>query len=212
MVRDEEPLVADADKNIRGLDYRFVKTVGKGRGDMFRAGDPANIAFHAYPNRTESDANALCVGKYSSPAAAHLVPAEQEFAAGLDALNVVVMRPRSFHLRHVEGLERGVEALVRSANAFFGRLFWGCGWRRHRLENGKSATNSLRLCLTCQSALRAFLRQFHTADGGEDQRDFDNFAGNERKYSGVDCARPAETNAEGEPCAAAGENDCFAES
>ena len=119
MMRGEKPLVADADENIGGLDDRFVKAVGKGGGDVLGTGDPANVAFDANPDRAQSDANAFGVGENAGPAAANLVPAEQQFTARLNALYVVIVRPCSFHLGHVEGFEGCVETLVRRANALF---------------------------------------------------------------------------------------------
>ena len=120
MVSDEKPVVADADKNIGGLDDGFIEAVGEGGGDVFGAGHPADVALDANPDRAESDANAFRIGKNARPTAANFVPAEEELAAGLNAFDIVVVGPDSFHLGHVDRFESGVEVLVRGADALFG--------------------------------------------------------------------------------------------
>jgi len=119
---DQEPARLAANEDICGLDGSFVETVGESGGDMLGAGHPANSTLDANPDGAEGDAHALGIGENARPTSAHLVPAEQQFPAGLHAFDCVVVRPDRFHLRDVERFERGIETLICGADFFFGSL------------------------------------------------------------------------------------------
>ena len=131
VVGDEEPSRVAANENICGLHGGFVEPVGKGGGDVLRAGDPPYAALQAHPYGAEGDAHALRIGENARPTSANLIPAKQQLPAGLDAFDGIIVRPDSLHLRDVERFESGIEALVRGANFFFGRLFLRCGLCGH---------------------------------------------------------------------------------
>src|SRR5229473_2519934 len=119
---DQEPASLAAYENICGLDGSLVETVRESGGDMLGAGHPANSALDADPDGAEGDAHALGIGENARPASAHLVPAKQQFPAGLHTFDRVVVRPDRFHLRDVERFEGSIETLIRGPDFLFGSL------------------------------------------------------------------------------------------
>lgn len=132
VVSGEKPAPVAANEDVGGLDHGFVEALGEGGGNARGAGDPTDVALDADPERAESDADALGVLEYARPALADFVPTEKQLPTGLHTLDAIVVRPYSFHLRQIERLKGGVEALIRGANGLFfsGRLVLR-SWRGH---------------------------------------------------------------------------------
>ena len=72
----EHPALFLEHKDVGGLDHGVVKAIGKGGGDVFGAGYPADAPFDAHPDGAEGDADALGIGENSGPASADFIPAE----------------------------------------------------------------------------------------------------------------------------------------
>ena len=106
-------------EDVRGLDHGIVKAIGKRGGDVLGAGYPADAAFNAEPDRTESHANAPRVCEKSGPAIAHFVPSKQKLPAGMNAFHFVVVSPDSFHLSDVQRFEGGIKPCVCGTKGIF---------------------------------------------------------------------------------------------
>jgi hypothetical protein len=131
MMSYEHPAFFLKHEDVRGLNHGVVKAIGKRGGDVLGAGYPSDASFDAYPDGTESDADAARVGEKTSPAFAHFVPSKQKLPAGVDTFNFIVVGPDGFHLREVKRFECGIKPGVCGAKSVFGSLLLRRDLRRH---------------------------------------------------------------------------------
>ena len=138
----EHPALFLEHEDVGGLNHGIVKAIGKRGGDVLGAGYPSDAAFNAYPDGTQSDADAPRVGEEPSPALAHFFPAKQKLPAGVHAFHFIVVGPDSFHLSDVKGFESGIKPGVCSAKSIFGTWLLGRDLRGH-VERSKSGNIDL---------------------------------------------------------------------
>jgi hypothetical protein len=122
MMSYEHPAFFLEHEDVRGLNHGVVEAIGKRGGDVLGAGYPSDASFDAYPDGTQSDADAARVGEKANPAFAHFVPSEQKLPTGMHALHFVVVCPDGFHLSEVKRFEGGIKPGVCGAKSVFGSL------------------------------------------------------------------------------------------
>jgi hypothetical protein len=167
----EHPALFLEHEDVGGLNHGIVKAIGKRGGDVFGAGYPSDTSFDAYPDGTQSDADAAGVGEEPSPALAHFVPSEQKLPAGVHAFHFIVVGPDSFHLGEVKRFESGIEPGVCGAKSIFDCWLLGRDRCRHVEGQGWDAQihNQLKKTRKREPSVRIFWPgEFQAADGSHD--------------------------------------------
>src|SRR5262245_38601313 len=109
---DHQPLSTRSLEHVRCEERRHRNPIARAREDVLRADDPRQVGVHVHVDVGDAEAHLTAALEDGVPRLADSFPPGQERPAGVDAANVVGVRPDLIHLGDLEAFEGPVETRV----------------------------------------------------------------------------------------------------